>query len=79
MGWEEKKDKKKQHVQKQLFVDLSPEEKSVTEFLEKEGSVSVDMISTSVNLSSSKVAAVLLNLEFLGIIRCLPGKIYELA
>lgn len=79
MGWEEKKDKKKQNVQKQLFIDLSQEEKSVVEFLEKEGTVSVDLISVNVNLPASKVAGVLLNLEFLGIIRCLPGKIYQLA
>jgi DNA processing protein len=79
MGWQDKKDKKKQNVQKQLFIDLSPEEKSLVEFLGKEGNVSVDMISMNVNLPASKVAALLLNLEFLGIIRCLPGKIYQLA
>lgn len=79
MGWEEKKDKKKQNVQKQLFVDLSPEERSVVEFIGKEGTVSVDNISLNVNLPASRVAGVLLNLEFLGIIQCLPGKIYQLA
>jgi DNA processing protein len=79
MGWEEKKEKKKQNIQKQLFTDLTDEEKSVVEFLGKEGNMSVDMISGNVNLPASKVAAVLLNLEFLGIIRCLPGKMYQLA
>ncbi|MFH0865155.1 MAG: DNA-processing protein DprA [Bacteroidota bacterium] len=79
MGWEEKKEKKKQNIQKQLFIDLSPEEKSLIEFLGKEGTVSVDVIGMNVNLPASKVAAVLLNLEFLGIIRCMPGKIYQLA
>lgn len=79
MGWEERKEKRKQSIQKQLFVDLSAEEKSVVEFLGNEGTMSVDMISSNVNLPASKVAAVLLNLEFLGIIRCMPGKIYQLA
>lgn len=79
MGWEDKKEKKKQNIQKQLFVDLSQEEKSVVEFLGKEGTVSVDLLSVNVNLPASKVAGILLNLEFLGIIRCLPGKIYQLA
>jgi predicted Rossmann fold nucleotide-binding protein DprA/Smf involved in DNA uptake len=45
----------------------------------REGSMSVDMISIKTNLQASKAAAVLLNLEFSGIIKCLPGKIYQLA
>jgi len=78
MGWEEKKDKNPENVQKKLFVELSDEEKSVVDLLNGAGSMSIDMISIKVNLQASKVAAVLLNLEFLGIIRCLPGKMYQL-
>ncbi len=78
MRWEEKKEKKSANIQKQLFVELSEEEKKVVDILNGSGSVSVDMISLKMNLQASKVAAVLLNLEFLGIIKCLPGKMYQL-
>ncbi|NTW32839.1 MAG: DNA-protecting protein DprA, partial [Bacteroidetes bacterium] len=78
MGWEEKKDKKSENVQKKLFIELSENEKLIVDLLNGSGSLSVDIISLKVDLPSSKVAAVLLNLEFMGIIKCLPGKMYRL-
>ena len=78
MGWEEKKKKKNENVQKQLFVELSEDERKVVDILTGEDSMSVDMISIKMNLQSSKVAAILLNLEFMGIIKCLPGKMYKI-
>jgi DNA processing protein len=78
LGWETKKEKKAANVQKQLFVELTEDEMKIVDLL-REGSMSVDMISIKTNLQASKAAAVLLNLEFSGIIKCLPGKIYQLA
>jgi DNA processing protein len=78
IGWETKKEKKPALIQKQLFIELSDEERMIVDLL-NEGSMSVDMISVRANLQTSKTAAVLLNLEFNGIIKCLPGKIYMLA
>lgn len=77
MGWQEKKDNKKKLVQKQLFEDLSADEKAVVDFLEKEGDASIDLISLNLKLPASKIASLLLNLEFQGVIQCLPGKIYQ--
>jgi len=78
MGWKEQKDKKSENIQKQLFTELSEDEKKIVDILNGAGSMSVDMISINVNMQTSKVAAILINLEFLGIIKCLPGKIYKL-
>jgi DNA processing protein len=78
MGWEEKKKKKTGNIQKQLFVELSEDEKKVVDLLTGEDSLSVDVISIKINLKASKVAAILLNLEFMGIIKCLPGKMYKI-
>jgi DNA processing protein len=78
MGWEEKKRKKTENIQKQLFVELSEDEKKVVDLLNGTESISVDMISIKINLQASKVAAILLNLEFMGIIKCLPGKMYKI-
>lgn len=78
MGWEAGKEKKSSNIQKQLFIDMSDDEKKIVDLLNGSGSMSVDMIILKVNIQPGKVAATLLNLEFKGIIKCLPGKIYQL-
>ena len=78
MAWEAKENKKATNVQKQLFVELSEDEKKVVEVLNGAGSISVDMISVKAGLRASKSASVLLNLELNGIIKSLPGKKYQL-
>jgi DNA processing protein len=42
-----------------------------------EEELSIDIISIKANMPMSKVSALLLNLEFAGLIRSLPGKIYK--
>ena len=78
MAWQQKENKKAVNVQKQLFLELSEDEKKIVDVLNGEGSVGVDMIGISAGLPVSKTAAVLLNLELMGIIKSLPGKKYQL-
>lgn len=77
MGWETKTEKKKA-TQKQLFVELNPEEKLLADILSSKGNTNIDALCIESKLSMSKVAATLLNLEFAGIVSSLPGKIYKL-
>ncbi|MBS1752386.1 MAG: DNA-protecting protein DprA [Bacteroidetes bacterium] len=65
--------------QKKLFVDLSPEEKMITEILGENTSVHIDEINLRCGLSSSSIAAAMLHLELEGIITTLPGKHYKLS
>ncbi len=76
MGWDDKKINKKQQLE--LFVNLSEQEKLLTELLEEYGETGIDKLVIKSGLSSSQVAAALLNLEFNGMITSLPGKIYKL-
>ena len=76
MGW--KVDKKKIKKQKELFIELNEDEKQITELLEKKGALGIDQIILTSHLSTSTVAASLLNLEIQGIIESLPGKVYRL-
>jgi DNA processing protein len=46
--------------------------------LKEKETVNVDDLSLLANLPMSKVSAHLLSLEFSGIVRSLPGKIYKL-
>ena len=78
MGWEEKKKKKNEGVQKQLFAELSEIENNVVNLLKENNPASVDWIRVKLDMPATKIASLLLNLEFMGIVKCLPGKMYQL-
>ena len=65
-------------IQKQLFTDLSDEEKLVYEILNMKGKMLLDLIALNCNMPTSKTVGLLLNLELKGVVRPLPGKTYEL-
>ena len=77
MGWERSVEETSSG-QTRLFIDLSEEEETIINLLETNGKSGIDWISLSSNMSMSKVASVLLHLEFKGLIKSLPGKIYTL-
>lgn len=80
MGWEEKRSQKaKSKSQKELFIELTKEEKIVVEILKEKDSVHIDEINLKSGLSSSAVAAAILNLELQNVMVSLPGKLYRLA
>lgn len=63
--------------QTSLFVELTPEEQKLVDLL-KGGDRFVDEITIETQMSMSKVSALLLGLEFKGMITSLPGKMYRL-
>ncbi len=76
MGWDDVKvDVRKQ---RELFTQLSDEQKLILSIIEDTKEISVDKLSIISQLSTSKVASALLMLEFEGLIRNLPGKRYKL-
>ncbi len=77
MGWEETK-KSEVRRQKQLFIELTKDEKIVVDILKEKETVHIDEINMKSNLSSSAVAAAILNLELQNAISSLPGKMYSL-
>ena len=79
MGWEEKSHKSTAKKQKELFIELSQEEKIVINILKEKDGVHIDELNHKSGLSSSAVAAAMLNLELQNVILSLPGKIYQLA
>ena len=78
MNWEERK-KPLIKKQKELFIELSPEEKLILEILKQKNSVHIDEINLKSGLSSSSVAAAILNLELQNVVLSLPGKLYQIA
>lgn len=75
LNWDIKKEVKP--VQKQLFVSLDDEEQLVYNFLQKNGKELLDTIALHCNLPIFKISGLLLNMELKGVIRPLPGKLFE--
>ena len=71
-------DEKKPAIQKQLFVELDATEKVIYNYLKDNEKQQLDVIAINCNLPIFKVAGVLLNMELKGVIRPLPGKLFEL-
>lgn len=77
LGWEQTITKRAP-VQKQLFLELKPEEELIVNLLKEKNQLPIDELCLLLKLPMSTVSAVLLTLEFSGIIKSLPGKMYRL-
>lgn len=75
MQWEDRKPESTRQVT--LFRDLLPEEKTVLDILKDNSEASIDFLVMQSRLSNSKIASVLLSLEFDGFVKCLPGKMFR--
>ena len=69
---------KKKPVQATLFVDLLPDEQTLVDILKASGKVAIDDLCMQSKMPQGKAAGILLNLEFNGVVRALPGKMYAL-
>lgn len=80
MGWEDvSKNKRLKKQQREIFIELTKDEKIVIHILKENETVSIDDINFKSGLSSSAVAAAILNLELQNVILSLPGKLYRIA
>ena len=64
-------------IQKSLFYDFTPEEKLIVDLLRADGDTAIDLICIKTLLPMNKVSPLLLNLEFAGIVKGLPGKVFK--
>lgn len=65
-------------IQKQLFIELSLDEEPIISFLSQK-QASIDEICIETGFAMSKTSTQLLMLEMRGLVKQLPGKLYELA
>lgn len=77
LGWQQKKSKPK--PQRELFIDLSSDEKIIVDILKEKEAVHIDELYMKSGLSSSAVATAILNLELQNVVMTMPGKMYKLA
>lgn len=64
-------------IQRQLFVSLDGEEQRVYDYLLKNGKQLLDVIALDCGFPIFKISSLLLNMELKGVIRPLPGKLFE--
>ncbi|WP_396602669.1 DNA-processing protein DprA [Algibacter sp. R77976] len=76
LGWELENDKKPV-IQKQLFVELDVTEKIIYNYLKENDKQQLDVIAINCEMPIFKVSGTLLNMELKGVIRPLPGKLFE--
>jgi DNA processing protein len=77
LGWQTNK-KIKAKKQKELFIELTADEKIIASIISEKETAPIDEINQKSGLSSSAVAAAILNLELQNVIVSLPGKLYRL-
>jgi DNA processing protein len=64
-------------VQKKLFITLENEEQKIYDYLLKSGKEILDIIALECDLPIFKISGILLNMELKGVVRPLPGKLFE--
>lgn len=76
LRWEKENGQRVQ--QQELFVELSEQEKKVIDYLNEAEEAGIDRLTADTSIGNSEMAALLLNLEFKGMVKTLPGKRYVL-
>jgi len=80
MNWDVETENSEKKIQAQivLFNELKPEEKLLAEILQKNGQTDIDTLSLMARLPVSFVSSLLLNMEFSGMVKMVPGKLFSL-
>jgi DNA processing protein len=65
-------------IERNLFPDLSPEEQSIVDLLQKTNDLQLNIISVKTNLPISQASALLFQLEMKGVLKPLAGGMYHL-
>ncbi len=65
-------------IQKQLFVPLNEQEQTIFDFLHANGKQLLDSIAIQCNIPTFQLSSILLQMELKGVLKPLPGKMFEL-
>lgn len=79
MGWQMSSGANTKHRQLNIFQDVSPNEKSIIDILQKQQNTHIDLLAHNLQISTSELTMDLLELELKGIVRVLPGSMYALS
>lgn len=84
MGWEKtgtgksKEKEKQKEKQQQLILDLGSEAALIVELLRSRQRMELDLLAFELGMDPGTISLKLLEMEFSGLVRSLPGKVFEL-
>ena len=81
MGWDDDErliKAQQQGIQRELFPDLSAEERAIAEILQKNNDLQVNIIAIKTGMDMGSLSAVLFDLEMKGLVKLLAGGMYHL-
>ncbi|WP_395065568.1 DNA-processing protein DprA [Flavobacterium sp.] len=79
LNWEldENDSKSNKTIQKQLFVSLDADEQKIYDYLIGIGKKELDLIALACDFPVYRISSLLINMELKGVVRPLPGKLFE--
>ena len=78
LNWElESPNQHRKAVQKQLFITLDADEQKIYDYLLEHGKEELDILALDCGFPVFKMSSMLMNMELKGLIRPLPGKMFE--
>jgi len=77
LNWELESKAENQAIQKQLFVSLDEVEQKIYNYLLQKGKTELDVIALECDFPVFRTSSYLINMELKGLIRPLPGKLFE--
>lgn len=79
MGWNISNNKTKEAIQRELFPELSEEEKNIVQVLHRNpDGIQINTLVVETNIPINHISAILFELEMKGVVRALAGGIYRL-
>lgn len=79
MNWDIEPKKTKKNKQQVLLLDLDEDDTKIVNYIKQKTKIAIDEISFDLGFDNGFLSFKLLDLEFKGVIRALPGKVYEIA
>ena len=81
MGWYDDSIRKQalaDGIERELFPDLSPEEKQIVSLLQNTNDLQLNILSVKTGIPINKITAQLFQLEMKGVVKSLAGGMYHL-
>ncbi|MDD6553676.1 MAG: DNA-processing protein DprA [Prevotellaceae bacterium] len=81
MGWQSDAvlyEAKRKGIERQLFVDLSPEEELIVNALKEKDNQQMNMLTVKTNIPIGRLTALLFQLEMKGVVKAMAGGVYHL-
>ena len=77
MGWQQK-GVKPEAIQRNLFVDLTPEETLIVKILKARGDLHINNLTVEADMAIYRLTPILFSLEMKGVVKALVGGVYHL-